>query len=148
MDDSLTDNDDSRTDNVADENTSTTRVDYELPAQNQAGFMAGRLEEIRFNLRKMPRLAEDVTDHNILAQAYLCDSISLLEGMQSGLVTKGNARAASNVIKAAELLAESGAVYEIALFGLHAVLLRLSQHGLAIDGFPLTDQKHIDRLKG
>ena len=140
--------DDSHTDDAAPEYVRSTRVNYEIPAQNQAGFMAGRLEEIRSDLRKMPRLAENVTDHNILAQAYLCDSISLLEGMESGLVTKGNARVASNMIQAAELLAQSGAVYETAIFGLHSVLLRLSQHGLAIDGFPLTDQKHIDRLKG
>lgn len=133
--------------NKDDEFRPSPRVNMELTAQQQAGQLDSQLDEVRGNFAEIP-MSDNVEMPPLrLVEALIRDSQSIIEGMQHGKITKGSSRVASNLIRAVELLEPAGLAYDQPMSGLLNVIIQLSQNGLTIDGYSLSDGKHTDRVK-
>lgn len=123
------------------------RVVLTRNAQDQAGSLATDLGQIRIAINEIPMPETGSSSPRLLAETLICDAESLLEGIEHGTLTRGNSRIASNLIRAVELLEPGGRAFEKPIMDLQMTVLRLSQHGLTIDGQTLGDAKHTERLK-
>ncbi len=124
------------------------RVNFELTPQTHANFLDAELDQVRLDLIAVPLADGANSSPRRLAESLIGDSQSLLEGMHHGKLTKGSNRIALNLIRAVELLEQSGRAYDEPIRGLLQVLMQASQQGLTIDGYPLSDTKHVERVKG
>ena len=129
------------------ENTPSPRVNLDLTPQARAHILDSQLGEVRMKLSKIP-LANDVNSTPRRAvESLILDSQSLLEGIKHNKLTKGSSRIASNLLRAVELLEKAGRIFDEPIRDLLDVVVRASQHGLTIDDYTLSDNKHAVRVK-
>lgn len=129
------------------ESKRSPRVDFTETPQSQAGILGPALADIRNAVERVPLSDNHNSSPRFLVGALIRDAESVLEGMELGTVNKGTSRLVTGLIRCVELLESAGLQFEKPILDLQSIILRLSQHGLAIDGHPLTESRHSDRVK-